>query len=442
MSDSSWQAIKDVFRHWTGMILPEAIQGQVMEVMQRLAANVGEAPFTYLNRLDIDHAARQEFLDRLGLGTTWFMRDENGLHSLVDTLHRSAPGSRPLYVWSVGCSTGEEPYSLAMAMTEKRLKARILATDLSRSALEKASDGHYEPRALNRLPAAWRKRYFGREASGRVRINDEIRHKVTFLLHNLLLCHAPPTAWSRFDAVVCRNVLIYFDRDQALEIIERLTGYCRPGGYLLLGAIERPLFWMSSVAGRHDTAELVQIPKTPALRPSSWVMSKVRSSPVSKPAATHSSTASTQSRKRQNRPGDRTSDVVAILERAEIAERDGRFDRALELVDRAIAQAPLAPCTHLQRGMILKHFGKVEDAIESLRAARFLDHDTWLAPFQLALCLDAIGEQEDAQEAYRHALGVLEGRGESGFFRPDSEIEELATTAAEGCRARIRPERS
>jgi chemotaxis protein methyltransferase CheR len=434
--DELWPTLAALFRSWTGMVVPDTMRAAAVREVTRMAADAGSPPMSFLRSLNEDAEARQEILDRIGLGTTWFLREQAGLLALVDRLGQHASREEPVLVWSAGCSSGEEPYSLAMALLEAGLSARILATDLNRRALWRGIEGRYSRRALGRLPAHWRARYFADDGPDMARVTESLRRCVTFELHNLRTDGAPPLGWHRFDAVVCRNVLLYFEREEAIEIVDHLAARCRAGGYLLLSAVERPLFWMSNVAAGSDTAELVQVPfsrpanpAAPLVRPSVPFQEQAMSGAAA-PAALH--------RERPARPPKATpAGTGDLLDRADAAEQADRMDEAMALLDAAVARAPLAATAHLARGLLLKRTTRAREAIDAFRAARFLDAHAWLAPYQLALCLEAAGEHKEAEEAYRHALGVIEVGGPPGLARASLAMEALATTVAEVCRNRV-----
>jgi chemotaxis protein methyltransferase CheR len=478
-----WTTLAAMFRAWTGMIVPDTMRATAVRELGRMADHAGSHPLPFLQTLNDDAEARQELLDRIGLGTTWFLREEAGLAALVARLSQLGPRDEPVLVWSAGCSSGEEPYSLAMAMLEAGVHGRILATDLNRRALWRGIEGRYPRRTLTRLPAHWRARYFEDAGPGMARVTDAVRHCVTFELHNFRTEHALPPGWHRFDAVVCRNVLIYFDREEAVELVDRLAARCRPGGYLLLSAVERPLFWMSNVAVDREAAELVQISRPRPSSPSIRVPVPVPPRAGGDGAAHGRGSLEREPRGRPRaagaaaravpddliRPGDllrpdvliRPDDLIRprnpddpaeldnlddldgpddlddLIRRAGAAELAGRLDDALALVERAVARAPLAATAHVARGLLLKRAARVQEAIDAFRAARFLDAHAWLAPYQLALCLEATGEPAEAEEAYRHALAVIEAGGPPGLARASVAIEALATTVAEVCRNRV-----
>ena len=439
MSDSIWQELRQVFHRSTGMILPEAVRSRAVALIERLAKHAGAPPLDYLGGLDGDREARQVLLDELGLGTTWFMRDESGLRALVDALKKQAPRDRTLSIWSVGCSTGEEPYSLAMTFSEAGLRPRILATDLNRAALERARRGRYTTNALQRLPRVWRRRYFRQQTPGDknsgvftrndahlVQIDDSLRQLVTFELHNLQDSDQPPPGWAAFDAIVCRNVLIYFEREQAVAIIARLAGFCQPAGYLLLGAIERPLCWMAGRRGLADDTELVQL-----------ALSRVKPPRSARRTTARPDSAGASGQFTARFSPDFQLDITGQLERAEEAEKERNLADAIALVTQAIELSPLDGAARLQRGRMFKKQGKTQEAIADLRAARCLDRDAWLAPYLLGLCLEDMGEPDEALEAYRYALGVIESGGNSGYYRADRDIEGMATMTADACVGRI-----
>lgn len=171
------------------------------------------------------------------VGETYFYRHPAQIVALMAKL-----GGRdgPLRIWSAGCATGEEPYSFAMALLDVGRGGRgdrIVATDVSERALQTARLGIYSAWALRRMPAHLRSGYLAGE--GKWRVSEEARALVEFHRQNLVA--DPPPGGGPFDAVICRNVLIYFEPERAAEILYRLTAALAPGGYLVLSPVELPL---------------------------------------------------------------------------------------------------------------------------------------------------------------------------------------------------------
>ena len=183
-----------------------------------------------------DGPALEVLAEHAVIGETSLWRHPEGLAVLAAEL---AAGEHPLRLWSAGCATGEEPYSLALALLDAgrdRDEDRILGTDVSARALAVARAGVYGARATRRLPPALAERWFLATGEG-ARVDSRLGRRVVFERHNLL--DRPPG--ERFDAVVCRNVLIYFEEEVAAATLARLAGAVAPGGYLLLGPVELPL---------------------------------------------------------------------------------------------------------------------------------------------------------------------------------------------------------
>jgi len=173
--------------------------------------------------------------------TSWF-RDNIPFASLRQKIVPDllAARSRPVHLrfWSAACSTGQEPYSLAMALTEAlppQVTFEILATDLSQQVLDRAASGRYSQLEVNRgLPAPLMVRYFTRSGA-EWEINQTLRSRVTFRQHNLM---DPPPVVGRMDVILLRNVLIYFDLPTKQAILRRMAGVLADDGTLLLGAAE------------------------------------------------------------------------------------------------------------------------------------------------------------------------------------------------------------
>jgi chemotaxis protein methyltransferase CheR len=145
---------------------------------------------------------------------------------------------RSLRIWSAGCSTGEEPYSIAMTIADALEFAdawniHLLATDISRDALDHAEHGIYDAREVEALNARQREQYFSRTNAHYV-VKPRIRNMVTFAPMNL----AQVVYMGKFDCIFCMNVLIYFSEDRQSQLIQRFYEYLEPGGYLFLGHAE------------------------------------------------------------------------------------------------------------------------------------------------------------------------------------------------------------
>lgn len=190
---------------------------------------------TYISLLRTDREEQDKVVEALTTNETSWFRDTSPFKALSETVLAEQPPGRAMRVWSAACSTGQEPYSIAMTLLEAGWRNfSITATDLSGKVLEQARAGTYSQLEMNRgLPAPMLVRYFTR-VGATWQVSADLKRYVTFQQHNLL--SAPPPG--PFDVVFLRNVLIYFDTATKRDILAKVRQVMRPGGFLLLGAAE------------------------------------------------------------------------------------------------------------------------------------------------------------------------------------------------------------
>ncbi|AJR23904.1 MULTISPECIES: protein-glutamate O-methyltransferase CheR [Sphingobium] len=216
----------------------------------------------YLLLLERDAHERQMLINAVTINETYFFREEHQLTALADEiLPRIAAEKRPgdlIRIWSLPCSTGEEAYSIALWLLERwplvdAYHVEIVGSDIDTHALDAARDGQYGARALARLPADMLAAYFEREHQHRRRIVQDLRESVLFTQANLNDA-ASVASQGRFDIVLCRNLLIYFDDESRIAAARHLHEALLPGGYLLLGHSES----MARIDERFDLVRLRQ----------------------------------------------------------------------------------------------------------------------------------------------------------------------------------------
>jgi len=415
-----WTSLREAFATWTGVELRPAMRPLVFRTVQKLARSEGVTSGELVQRASSSERLRQLLIDRVSIGTTWFLREREALVELVDQLRASRAPDREVVIWSVGCSSGEEPYSLAMLLESAGLKAQSLATDVSRRALRKAIEARYRLENVAELPHAWRKRYFEDEDKVSVRITHSIRSQVTFEQHNIASLNVP-RGWRRFDAVVCRNVLMYFTKPRAVAIVEHLVRHCRGGGLLLLGASERPLLWPSfdrdGPAGLSPVAEVDDRRRIRRRRTTRHHVLSAAPAPVEAVASP---------------PPLRQR----LLEANRLA-RAGRSEAALEALSEIVAGEPDNAEAQLELALVLKREGRVEEAARALHVADRLGGSGWLASYQLGVCLDEIGEASEAAAAYQRTLDRLARGAPHGRTVDSEELARMAPTVRRLCLAKL-----
>lgn len=189
--------------------------------------------------------AAAEMLDKITTNHTFFMREPSHFYYFRDKVLpylAATVKDKDLRIWSAACSSGEEPYTLAMIIDEffgpnkAAWDAKILATDISSNVLSIARIGAYSKEKISALPENWKKRYFKEQEDGNYILSEKIRSEVIFSNINLMDSVFPFR--KRMHVIFCRNVMIYFDNETKEILAERLYEITEPGGFLFLGHSE------------------------------------------------------------------------------------------------------------------------------------------------------------------------------------------------------------
>ncbi|MDB4944683.1 MAG: methyltransferase, CheR-type [Labilithrix sp.] len=212
-------------------------------VLQRAARRAGAATVeSYAAAVASGDASISALVEEARIGETYFFREPHQLAFLQrEVLEPAASSGAPVRVWSAGCASGEEPYSIAMLLAAAGMSGEVLGTDISEVALAAAKQRRYSAWSLR---GPWKDRalpYLAADADGRFTLDRALAAKVRWRTHNLVAeLPPPPASASAWDAILCRNVLIYFDEATQQRVIEALAGALRPGGFLLLGSCDPP----------------------------------------------------------------------------------------------------------------------------------------------------------------------------------------------------------
>jgi chemotaxis protein methyltransferase CheR len=220
-----------------------------------------------------------QLVDELTTNETYFFRERSQLRALVEEifaelrLRRRASGGGPITVWSAGCSSGEEAYSVLILAIEAGLAPgadlRVYASDISRRMLRKAREGVYRETSFRETEAPLREKYFT-DKNGLWRISDELKKHVNFI-HLNLLDRSKVALLGTMDAILCRNVIIYFDAECKRRVIQTFWEKLRPGGHLLLGHSESLINLSTSFELRHLRNDLVYRRPLPGMaEPDPW----------------------------------------------------------------------------------------------------------------------------------------------------------------------------
>lgn len=251
LTDREYQLMRDLVYEKFGINLGECKRSLIVGRLHKVLKENGFSSFSdYYDYITADRTGRAltRFIDRISTNHTFFYREkdhfeyflETALPALVNTVRQQ--GGRKLHLWCPGCSSGEEPYTLAMLMLEHfgreigSWDAGILATDISSQVLDKARAGVYEEESVALLPRSLAVKYFQRLPEGGMAVADRVKDLVLFRRLNLMRPEYPFK--SRFNAIFCRNVMIYFDQPTRQALVSRFHRYLEEEGYLFIGHSE------------------------------------------------------------------------------------------------------------------------------------------------------------------------------------------------------------
>jgi chemotaxis protein methyltransferase CheR len=247
-SDDDFQRVRLMVHQQMGIALSEAKRQLVYGRLARRLRALHLREFdTYLKRVESGDAEEMEhFRNAITTNLTSFFRENHHFdflaNQLLPQLEFQNQESKRIRIWSAGCSTGEEAYSIAMVLMEaaghllSNWDVRVLATDVDTSVLETARRGSYGAERVDKIDSTRLLRWFERDRQAdQYQVREEVRRLITFKELNLI---AQWPMKGPFDAIFCRNVVIYFDRTTQRKIVSRMEELQRTGDYLILGHSE------------------------------------------------------------------------------------------------------------------------------------------------------------------------------------------------------------
>lgn len=244
ISNQEFAAFKTLIRELTGIKLADS---KTTFVIARLASRVrqlGLPNFSeYIHHLSSNSSASEIefFIDKMTTNETYFFREDDHFDFLYCVAFFKKKNINPVRVWSCACSSGDEPYTIAMLCEEfikihQGFRYQILASDISKTILSKAQLGLYSEESLRKTPEKFKAQYFKKREDNQWELVEKIKKAVTFRRINLFLDNFPLK--SPLDIIFCRNVMIYFDTETREKIIDKLHQSLDKDGYLFLGHSE------------------------------------------------------------------------------------------------------------------------------------------------------------------------------------------------------------
>lgn len=449
LSDELYQRFRDLLLARAGLFYPERRRNDLTHGLTQTAQLCGIATLEALYAAMVqsgvawDHAIVQ-----LTIGETYFFRNGAQFAALreqivPDLLSRRA-GVRSLRLWSAGCATGEEPYSLAMALADQvpasQWQVSILATDINPQFLSRAREAVYGSWSFRETTQSQRERFFVPEGT-RWRVKPELRRQVVFALLNLAEAGYPAVTNGTvaLDMIFCRNVTIYFDEATTRQVIDRFYAALAPGGWLVVGHAE-PNAAIYRAFETHNTPGTVLYRKplsapafvttSPGLAPIALPPPNLPPAPPLPPMPTLAG-GSASVRPGTGpfpvqptlppKPGSKPLLTPPIAPPPPVAPADplgagwaaanrGDWATVRSIVEQVLLREPLRADVHYLHGQLLEHNGELEAALGAYRRSVYLD-PTWLmGTLGMAAIWQRTNQPTEARRSLRNALQSLKRR--------------------------------
>jgi chemotaxis protein methyltransferase CheR len=477
--------LREFVTHHIGLHFPKERSSDLERGIRAAAAEFGFAnPDECIEWLLSTPLSKQQIevlASHLTVGETYFFRDKQGFQALeqhiLPELVQARAGEKRLRIWSAGCCTGEEPYSLAVVLGRllpniADWQVTLLATDINPRFLQKAAAGVFGEWSFRETPALAKERYFRSAGPKRYELLPEIRKLVTFSYLNLAEDTYPSLAndTNAMDVILCRNVLMYFEPSVVRRVVQNFYRCLADDGFLLVSASEashlifsdfetvnfpgavfyrKPragvpakvsgvelltsMFASPRFPGAEPLASAIPIPLPQAAPPKAPKPAPVPA--AAKPAAAketardvHAEALALFERGLYAQAGAILDEAVAAAPKnpgllalwARVCANEGKLSDALRLCERAIAADKLNSGFHYLRASILLEQGAVDDAAAALRRALYLDQNFVLAHFALGNLARRQGKRAEARKHLENARQSLRGHSQDEIL-PESD---------------------
>jgi chemotaxis protein methyltransferase CheR len=464
LSDAEFAAVARLLHGAAGLSFDDSRRDSLgFSIGERMRATKTADVESYLTKVTSVTGAeeRQALLDEVTIPETHFFRNPPQIRALrkyvMPELIRQNADRKRLRIWSAGCSTGEEAYTVAILVREllpatTDWDIKILATDISTRGLAAGGTARYGERSFVMTEPSDLARWFIPDPEGGAwTVRDEVRSIVDFQHRNLVTEEAAFES-GEADLILCRNVTIYFDRDTTRNLMKRFHERLRDGGYLFLGHAET--LWQIT-----DDFTLVSLGDAFVYRRLDDVEEKVDEAdrrrvlperrvgdePVPRMPERRKSDSNRRHREKSAAavpklprlvtpamPAPRVIPAAAELpdplDAVRVALDEGRYAEAADIAAEVAGSTPLRPDAHYLWGVALTNLGRDADALVVLRKTLYLDPEHGFAYFMLAGALDRVGEGVAAARSYRAAARTL-GNRPADMAAPElggREVGELA----------------
>ncbi len=468
LAQQDYGRFQDLILERSGLYFPEekwhSLRRHMAEALTSSPCASLDEYYTVLQENHCTHPEWERLISVLTVGETYFFRNKGHFDALVqrilpEVIARQEQSGRCIRIWSSGCATGEEPYSVAISLRElipnlNDWQIMILATDINRAALHKAREGLYGEWSFRGVDERIRERYFRPVSDGQSAITDEVKRMVIFDHLNLVGDHypSPATNTEMLDLILCRNVTIYFSPTMAREVVGRFYQCLKSEGWLIPGASEPNLLFYHDFQTRRFPGALVyQKPPAEAVSeaPETWsepvadtssIPTPVNIAPDARPldrpdvadrrrsgircipagtapaidrrhpAGTDSGSAtSAMPTEGIDNEADYDPDSApACSMMGKIHANRGNLKKAQHWCQKAIKKDKLLPEPYYILSIIYQERGSLDKAIDALKKAIYLDRGFALAHYSLAQLYRKQGEAGLARRSLQLVCRLLE----------------------------------
>jgi chemotaxis protein methyltransferase CheR len=449
-----YASLEETLRRRAGLVFRslrrESVEAAATRVMRRVGIGT---PEMFVPMVQQDGAVFDDLMAEVTIGETYFFRESAHFallrERIIPEFRARQEGDQKLRVWSAGSSTGEEPYSIAIALQEQRLGGHVVGTDISRARLAAARRAQYRRWSFRGVPESMIDRYFRRESDDTFVLVPSVRREVEFRYLNLAADSYPSMSsgvWG-MDVIFCRNVLIYFDRDTIAHVAESLVASLAEDGWILLGATDPPLSDFvkcevvqtpAGLAYRHFKSTRLRSTRG-ALAPATIqeiegevvvlnvapdvdipVLEETPEPPQSPVASSGIASAL------QEKPGAPSmhAGTRAAAEVRDLANA-GRLEEAGRVCAAALDRFRSHPELHYLHAVLLAHAGQFAESARAAKRALYLDRSMIVAHLTLGNALMRGGQSAAARRALANAAQLLE-RMPAGDIVPFSDGEPAA----------------
>ncbi len=400
---------------------------ELIKAVKTICNESAMTPVEYLEALkkaEDNSVMLGRLVSAITIGETYFFRDKNQMKILAEKIlpeiinKKRAMNQKTLRIWSAGCSSGDEIFSIVMLLAEAlpdidQWQCNLLATDINVDVLKKGLSGNFNQWAMRSIPEHFLSKYFKRNGNS-YEVSHNIKNKVTFEYLNLINDAYPSILNGTMmqDLILCRNVLIYFDNNHIKTIIHRLSQCLSDDGYLMLGASD-PVFMQGEA--------LMPANSIPSLfRKKLNIVPEIKTAPVIietySPPVSVTRPASVEHVSEKPRHEVKVSPEVAAMSLA----NQGKIMEAIKLCERSIQEDKTNKEIYFIYALSLAENKQPKDAETAFRKAIFLDSDYVIARYQFGLFLIRMNKINDGIKSLHNAMDAA-GRLHAEEVVPNSQ---------------------